>query len=70
MPENTYSVIQLIGTSNESWEKAAAHAVEQASKTLRDLRIAEIVELDLQLDGKGKVEAYRATVKLSFKVER
>jgi flavin-binding protein dodecin len=70
MPENTYSVIQLIGTSNESWEKAAAHAVEQASKTLRDLRIAEIVELDLQLDGKGKVEAYRAKVKLSFKVER
>ena len=70
MPENTYSVIQLIGTSNESWEKAAAHAVEQASKTLRDLRIAEIVELDLQLDGTGKVEAYRAKVKLSFKVER
>ena len=70
MPENTYSVIQLIGTSSESWEKAAAHAVEQASKTLRDLRIAEIVELDLQLDGKGKVEAYRAKVKLSFKVER
>ena len=70
MPENTYSVIQLIGTSNESWEKAAAYAVEQASKTLRDLRIAEIVELDLQLDGKGKVEAYRAKVKLSFKVER
>jgi len=70
MPENTYSVIQLIGTSNESWEKAAAHAVEQASKTLRDLRIAEIVELDLQLDGKGKVEAYRAKVRLSFKVER
>jgi len=70
MPENTYSVIQLIGTSSESWEKAAANAVEQASKTLRDLRIAEIVELDLQLDGKGKVEAYRAKVKLSFKVER
>jgi flavin-binding protein dodecin len=70
MPDNTYSVIQLIGTSSESWEKAAANAVEQASKTLRDLRIAEIVELDLQLDGKGKVEAYRAKVKLSFKVER
>jgi dodecin len=70
MPENTYSVIQLIGTSSESWEKAAANAVEQASKTLRDLRIAEIVELDLQLDGKGKVEAYRAKVKLSFKVEQ
>jgi len=70
MPDNTYSVIQLIGTSSESWEKAAANAVEQASKTLRDLRIAEIAELDLQLDGKGKVEAYRAKVKLSFKVEQ
>ena len=69
MPDNTYSVIQLIGTSSESWEKAAANAVEQASKTLRDLRIAEIAELDLQLDGKGKVEAYRAKVKLSFKYE-
>jgi len=70
MPESIYDVIQLIGTSSESWEKAAANAVEQASKTLRNLRIAEIVELDLQLDPKGKVEAYRAKVKLSFKVER
>ena len=60
-----YDVIQLIGTSNDSWEKAAANAVEQASKSLRDLRIAEIVELDMQLDAKGKVEAYRAKVKLS-----
>jgi dodecin len=67
MPESTYDVIQLIGTSNESWEKAAANAVEQASKSLRDLRVAEIVELDMQLDPKGKVEAYRAKVKLSFK---
>jgi flavin-binding protein dodecin len=67
MPESTYDVIQLIGTSNESWEKAAAHAVEQASKSIRDVRIAEIVELDMQLDPKGKVEAYRAKVKLSFK---
>ena len=64
MPESIYDVIQLIGTSNESWEKAAANAVEQASKSLRDLRIAEIVELDMQLDSKGKVEAYRAKVKL------
>ena len=55
-----YDVIELIGTSNESWEKAAANAVEQASKSLRDLRVAEIVELDMQLDAKGKVEAYRA----------
>jgi len=70
MPESTYDVIQLIGSSNESWEKAAAKAVEQASKSLRDLRIAEIVELDMQLDAKGKVEAYRARVRLSFKVER
>jgi flavin-binding protein dodecin len=70
MPESVYDVIQLIGTSNESWEKAAANAVERASKSLRDVRIAEIVELDLQLDAKGKVEAYRAKVKLSFKVER
>src|SRR5258707_2384563 len=64
-----YDVIELIGTSNESWEKAAANAVEQASKSLRDLRVAEIVELDMQLDAKGKVEAYRAKVKLSFKYE-
>jgi dodecin len=70
MPESVYNVIQLIGTSNESWEKAAANAVEQASKSLRDVRIAQIAELDLQLDAKGKVEAYRAKVKLSFKVER
>jgi flavin-binding protein dodecin len=69
MVESVYDVIQVIGTSSESWEKAAANAVEQASKTLRDLRIAEIVELDMQLDPKGKVEAYRAKVKLSFKLE-
>lgn len=70
MVESVYDVIQLIGTSSESWEKAAANAVEQASKTVRDVRIAEIVELDLQLDPKGKVEAYRAKVKLSFKLDR
>ena len=70
MPESVYDVLQLIGTSNESWEKAAANAVEQASKSLRDVRIAEIAKLDMQLDAKGKVEAYRAKVKLSFKVER
>ena len=69
MAESVYDVIQVIGTSSESWEKAAANAVEQASKTLRDLRIAEIVEFDMQLDPKGKVEAYRAKVKLSFKLE-
>ena len=69
MPESIYDIIQLIGTSSESWEKAAANAVEQASKSLRDVRIAEIVELDMQLDAKGKVEAYRAKVRLSFKLE-
>jgi flavin-binding protein dodecin len=69
MPESVYDVILLIGSSKESWEKAAADAVEQASKSLRDVRVAEIVQLDMQLDAKGKVEAYRAKVRLSFKVE-
>ena len=69
MPDSVYDVILLIGSSKKSWEKAAANAVEQASKSLRDVRVAEIVELDMQLDAKGKVEAYRAKVKLSFKVE-
>ena len=69
MPESVYDVILLIGSSKESWEKAAANAVEQASKSLRDLHIAEIEKLDLQLDAKGKVEAYRAKIKLSFKYE-
>jgi hypothetical protein len=63
-----YKVIELVGTSTESWEKAAAAAVEKAAKSLRDLRIAEIVELDMQLDD-GKVKAYRAKVKVSFKYE-
>ena len=64
-----YKVIELVGTSTDSWEKAAAAAVEAASKSLRDLRIAEISELDLQLEG-GKVRAYRAKVKVSFKYEK
>ncbi len=66
MAENVYKVIELVGTCTDSWEKAAAAAVEIASKTLRDLRIAEIVELDMQLQN-GKVRTYRAKVKLSFK---
>ncbi len=66
MAENVYKVIELVGTSPDSWEKAAAAAVEIASKTLRDLRIAEIVELDMQLQD-GKVRTYRAKVKISFK---
>jgi hypothetical protein len=69
MPDSVYKVIELIGTSKDSWEKAASSAVEQASKTLRDLRVAEVVKLDLQLDASGKVEAYRAKVDISFKFE-
>jgi len=63
---STYKVIELVGTSSESWEKAAQSAVEAASKSLRDLRIAEVTELDMQLED-GKVKAYRAKVKVSFK---
>src|ERR1700716_330881 len=69
MPESVYKVIELIGTSKDSWEMAAAAAVERAGKTLRDLRVAEVVKLDLQLDAKGKVEAYRAKLNVSFKYE-
>jgi len=68
MTESVYKIIEVDGTSTESWEKAASAAVERASKTLRDLRIAEIAELDLQI-ADGKVQAYRARVKLSFKFE-
>ncbi|MFQ5947427.1 MAG: dodecin family protein [Acidimicrobiia bacterium] len=69
MADSVYKVIELVGTSAESWEKAATTAVETASKTLRDLRIAEVTDLDLQVDDAGKVRAYRAKVKLSFKHE-
>ncbi|MFY9880156.1 MAG: dodecin domain-containing protein [Pseudolabrys sp.] len=68
MPGSIYDVIELVGTSTESWEKAAKAAVDMAAKTLRDLRIAEVVEQDLQLKD-GKVEAYRTKVKISFKYE-
>ena len=68
MPDSVYKVIELVGTSTDSWEKAAAAAVSMASKTLRDLRIAEVVELDMSLED-GKVMAYRAKVKLSFKYQ-
>ncbi len=68
MAESVYKIIELIGTSSESWEKAAAAAVERAARTLRDLRIAEVVELDMQIE-EGKVHAYRAKVKVSFKYE-
>ena len=68
MSESVYKIVELVGTHPESWEKAAAAAVEMAAKTLRDLRIAEVVELDMQLEN-GKIHAYRAKVKVSFKVE-
>ena len=68
MSESVYKVIELVGTSTESWEKAAAAAVKRASQSLRDLRVAEVSELDMQLKN-GKVEAYRAKVKVSFKYE-
>ena len=66
MGESVYKVIELVGTSTESWEKAAAAAVTTASKSLDDLRIAEVVEMDMQLED-GKVIAYRAKIKVSFK---
>ncbi len=69
MAESVYKVIELVGTSTESWEKAAAAAVTQASKSLRDLRIAEVLQLDMHIEN-GKIAAYRAKVKVSFKFER
>ncbi|ABE63655.1 protein of unknown function DUF1458 [Nitrobacter hamburgensis X14] len=69
MADSVYKVIELIGTSKESWEKAATTAVERAGQSLRDLRVAEVVKLDMQLDDEGKVEAYRAKLKVSFKFE-
>jgi flavin-binding protein dodecin len=66
MPDSVYKVIELVGSSPDSWEKAAAAAVKMAATSLRDLRIAEVVELDMQLE-EGQVLAYRAKVKLSFK---
>lgn len=68
MAESVYKVVELIGTSAESWEKAAAAAVETAAQSLHDLRIAEVVELDLQIED-GKVRAYRVKVKVSFKYQ-
>ena len=68
MAESVYKVIELVGTSTDSWDKAAAAAVSRAADSLRDLRIAEVVELDMQIDD-GKVIAYRARLKVSFKYE-
>ena len=69
MAESVYKIIELVGTSDDSWEAAVAAAVETASKSLRDLRIAEILKLDVQIED-GKVAAYRARINVSFKYER
>lgn len=68
MTESVYKIIELVGTSTESWEKAASAAIERVGKSLRDLRIAEVSQLDMQVSD-GKVEAYRAKIKVSFKYE-
>lgn len=68
MTDSVYKVIELVGTSSESWDKAAANAVERAAKTLRDLRIAEVVEQDIVIED-GKVAAYRTKLSVSFKFE-
>ena len=68
MAESVYNVVELVGTSTESWEKATSAAVERAAESLRDLRIAEVVEQDVTING-GKVESYRVKLKLSFKYE-
>jgi dodecin len=69
MSESVYKVIELIGTSKDSWENAAKAAIDRAGQSLRELRVAEVVQLDLQLDSKGKIEAYRAKLNVSFKFE-
>jgi flavin-binding protein dodecin len=69
MSNSTYKIIELVGTSTSSWEDAAKSAIETASKTLKDLRVAEITKLDLKIEN-GKVAAFRARVNLSFKYER
>ncbi len=68
MPDSVYKVIELVGSSSESWEKAAANAINRASQTLRDLRIAEVSAMDLQIKD-GKIESYRTKLKVSFKFE-
>ena len=68
MSDSVYKIITLVGTSTDSWEKAAAAAVEQAAKSLRDLRIAEVEELDMRLEN-NKIVEYRAKVRVSFKYE-
>jgi len=69
MAESVYKIIELVGTSTESWEKAAEAAIKRAAKTLRDIRVAEISQMDVHLNKDGEIETYRAKVKLSFKYE-
>lgn len=68
MADSVYKVIELVGTSSESWERAAKNAVETAAKSLKDLRIAEVAQLDMQIED-GKVHTYRAKVRVSFKYQ-
>ena len=68
MADSVYTFTEIVGTSTESWEKAATTAVERAAKTLRDLRVAEVVKLDMELEN-GQVRAYRARIQVSFKLE-
>ncbi len=69
MTDSIYKIVELVGTSASSWEDAAKNAIETASRTLKDLRIAEITKLDLRIED-GKIAAYRARVNLSFKYEK
>ncbi len=69
MAESVYNVIELVGTSADSWEKATSAAIERAAETLRDLRVAEVVEQDVNITDDGKVKSYRVKLKLSFKYE-
>jgi flavin-binding protein dodecin len=68
--ESTYKIIELVGTSSESWEKAAAVAIAEAKKSLRDLRVADVIDLDITLDEAGEIIAYRTKIKVSFKHEK
>ena len=68
MPDSVYKIVELVGTSTESWEDAAKNAILRASKSLRDLRIAEVISMDIHLN-EGEIKYYRTKVKLSFKFE-
>ena len=68
MPDSTYKIIEVVGSSPESWEKAAQNAIERISQTIRDLRIAEVVEMDMHIN-EGKIDFYRVKMKVSFKYQ-